>query len=394
MVNKKIVVEAGKHSVFNAPICATVPLEELQGAETFTLVEEGKEESIAAQIEQVGDEARLWWIEQGLSLKQSRVYELVPKSVSAPRYPDGPLGVRRASQVAITEKEGATEVKIGEEFLGSLYFGKDVIRPYFHPIMGPFGSPVTRGFPMIPDVPGETRDHPHHKAFFVAHGEVNGTNNWSDAKDCGRQLAKKVTTSNGAVFGKIEMQNEWVTSGGEKVIDETRTIRFFNLPPSARLIDLMVHFKAEETDVTFGDTKEGGICSLRLATTMDVRRGGRIENSFGGVDEAETWGKRAHWCDYSGPVGGNWVGVAIFDHPHNLRYPTYWHVRNYGLMTANCFGLSYFKRDKSLDGSFLLKAGQELIFRYRIYVHPGNAQSGRVAEKYNNYINPPEVSVE
>ena len=380
MANSRILLEGGKHSVFNAPVCIAVPLKELQGGKSFALVEEGKEEPIPAQIERCGDKALLWWIEQGLSLKQSRIYELTPQDLST-------------SQVAIAKKDGVAEVSVAEDFLGSLYFNKDVIRPYFHPIMGPFGKPVTRGYPMIPDVPGESRDHPHHKAFFVAHGDVNGTNNWSDGEGCGRQVAKDVETSNGAVFGEIKMENEWVTSGGVRVVDETRTIRFYNLPPSARFIDLVVHFKAKETDVTFGDTKEGGICSIRVASTMDGTRGGRIENSFGGVDEAETWGKRAHWCDYSGPVGGNWVGIAIFDHPDNLHHPTYWHVRNYGLMTANCFGLSYFKRDKSIDGSFVLKSGEELIFRYRIYIHPGNAFSGRVAEKYSNYINPPKVAL-
>ena len=381
MAKKKIVVEAGKHSVFNGPVCATLPLEELQGGMSLALVEEGKEEPIPAQIERCGDEARLWWIEPGLSFKQCRVYELVPQSAST-------------SQVAIAEKDGLAEVKLAGDFLGSLSFGKDVIRPYFHPIMGPFGKPVTRGYPMIPDVPGESRDHPHHKALFVAHGDVNGTNNWSDGEGCGRQVVKDIKISNGAVFGEIKMENEWVSNDAKKVVDEVRTIRFYNLPPSARLIDLVVHFKAKETDVKFGDTKEGGICSIRMASTMDVPRGGRIENSFGGIDEAETWGKRAHWCDYSGPVGGNWVGVAIFDHAENLRHPTYWHVRNYGLMTANCFGLSYFKRNKSLDGSFILWAGEELIFRYRIYIHPGNALSGRVVEKYNNYLNPPKVILE
>ena len=61
-------------------------------------------------------------------------------------------------------------------------------------------------------------------------------------------------------------------------------------------------------------------------------------------------------------------GVAIFDHPTSFRYPTWWHVRDYGLMTANPFGLSHFV-DKTADGSYVLAAGGRIRFRYRVLVH-------------------------
>jgi 7-carboxy-7-deazaguanine synthase len=67
-----------------------------------------------------------------------------------------------------------------------------------------------------------------------------------------------------------------------------------------------------------------------------------IENSAGGVGEKECWGKPAAWCDYSGPVEGQTVGIAVMDHPGNLRSPVRWHVRDYGLLTTNCFGESTF----------------------------------------------------
>ena len=69
----------------------------------------------------------------------------------------------------------------------------------------------------------------------------------------------------------------------------------------------------------------------------DADKDGAIVNSYGGSQEMETWGKRAHWCDYVGPVNGKTVGITIMDSPGNFRYPTYWHVRDYGLMTANPF---------------------------------------------------------
>ena len=112
---------------------------------------------------------------------------------------------------------------------------------------------------------------------------------------------------------------------------------------------------------------------MRVATSMDVasEMGGKIENSFGGVNEDETWGKPAQWCDYSGPVAGRKVGIAIMDHPGNWRHPSRYHVRNYGLMTANPFALSYYYDDQTLDGSMTIPAGGESIFRYRLLVHEG-----------------------
>jgi hypothetical protein len=87
------------------------------------------------------------------------------------------------------------------------------------------------------------------------------------------------------------------------------------------------------------------------------------------------------------------VGIAILDHPTNFRHPTYWHVRNYGLMTANPFGLSYFLGDKQMDGSHTLAAGEELVFRYRVLFHTDTTGEANVADKYNDYINPPIVSL-
>ena len=38
---------------------------------------------------------------------------------------------------------------------------------------------------------------------------------------------------------------------------------------------------------------------------------------------AQRWGRRAEWIDYHGPdAQGKTVGIALFDHPANPRYPT------------------------------------------------------------------------
>ena len=88
------------------------------------------------------------------------------------------------------------------------------------------------------------------------------------------------------------------------------------------------------------------------------------------------------------------MGMALMDHPEGFRYPTYWHVRDYGLMTANPFGLSYFYNDPNRRGDYTLRSGESIRFRYRLYIHVGDVREGRVAEKYHDFVNPPEVLVE
>ena len=192
----------------------------------------------------------------------------------------------------------------------------------------------------------------------------------------------------------LETVNDWVGHDGAKVCEDRRTWTFWSLPGSLRLFDLVVEFHATEGPLTFGDTKEGGILTVRVATPMDVPRTGRIANAEGGTDEPETWGKRSAWCDYCGlDEGGNLVGIALLNHPLSFRYPTYWHVRNYGLMGANPFGLKDFYGDKARDGSHSIDAGSKLCFGYRVYIHAGDAEGGHVTDMYHSYANPPVVTV-
>ena len=100
------------------------------------------------------------------------------------------------------------------------------------------------------------------------------------------------------------------------------------------------------------------------------------------------------FANYSLPAWIGWIGAALFDHPDSFRYPTYWHVRDYGLMTANPFGLSYFKNDPAQRGDFTLRQGAALCSFYRLYIHIGDATEGRVGAKYNDFVHPPEVDVE
>ncbi len=84
-------------------------------------------------------------------------------------------------------------------------------------------------------------------------------------------------------------------------------------------------------------------------------------------------------------MAGEDVGIAIFDNPKNLRHPTYWHTRHYGLLAANPFGLKEFTHDRHQEGSYTIAAGESLTLRYRVFIHHGDVHDAHVADAYAKY---------
>ncbi|MHA1730656.1 MAG: PmoA family protein [Promethearchaeota archaeon] len=268
----------------------------------------------------------------------------------------------------------------------------DAVRPYLMPLVGPFGDPVTREYPLKTREGGST-DHVHHRSLWTAWGDVNGADNWSEGFTGVPQVVREVTVADaGYALAHVQADISWMDRDGEEPnLEERRDLFVYNTLGAETILDVRVKFTASHGDVRFGDTKEGGFVAVRVADPIRGSQGGRIENALGMSMEVECWGKRAAWCDYSGIVNGHAVGVAIMDHPDNHGYPTYWHVRDYGLMAANPLAVHDFKHDDSLDGSLTLPAGESLEFRYRVFVHAGDARDAGLGDRYLDFVNPPEM---
>lgn len=294
-------------------------------------------------------------------------------------------GARSTAGVKITEAGKTLKVEINGE-LFTEYNYQDVPRPFFYPVIGPTGDNIARNWPMKDINPDEAKDHVHHKSLWFTHGEVNGQDFWGEGGGSGKIVHDKfVKVESGAKAGVIEDKNKWVARDGKVVCTDTRTHKFYSLP-DGQIMDFEITIHASEGKVVLGDTKEGSM-AIRLAPTMRLAgkvAKGHIVNSEGDKDKS-TWGKRAAWCDYYGPVEGKTVGVAIFDHPKNPKHPTWWHVRDYGLFAANPFGVHDFEKKPAGTGDITIPEGESLTFKYRFYFHKGGAEEAEVAKHYREY---------
>ena len=294
-------------------------------------------------------------------------------------------GTSSSSGVKIDDVDKKLRVTINGK-LFTEYNYQDVPRPFFYPVIGPTGVPVIRHWPMKDINPDEAQDHPHHKSLWFTHGSVNGHDFWAEGNKSGKVVHDKfLKVSSGPEMGEIVSTDKWVALDGKVICTDTRTHKFYNTP-DGQIMDFEVTIHASEGDVVLGDTKEGSM-AIRLTPTMRLKGKvgkGHIVNSEGDTDDS-TWGKRAAWCDYYGPVDGQVVGVAIFDHPSNPKHPTWWHVRDYGLFAANPFGVHDFEQKPAGTGDIKIPEGESLTFKYRFYFHKGDEKQGNVAQRYREY---------
>jgi hypothetical protein len=272
-----------------------------------------------------------------------------------------------------------------------------------HPLRSAEGIVVTRGFPMRQDIPGESKDHPHHRALYYTHGDINGVDFWGEAEYAekapvhvagktyqsseqlpfGRTVFTKLeSVQSGADAGSLRARFNLVGPDGKVMGEETQSYTFRG-DAGTRTIDCEFTIHALKTPLKMGDTKEGTF-GIRLVKALEEPTG-KMLNSEGAVGEKNIWGKRASWVDYSAAVESKQLGIAIFDNPSNPKHPTYWHARGYGLFAVNPFGEHDFYNDPKRDGSITIKPGESLTFRYRVLIHDGDADAAKVADSYAAY---------
>ncbi|MCA8972688.1 MAG: PmoA family protein, partial [Planctomycetes bacterium] len=263
---------------------------------------------------------------------------------------------------------------------------------------------LTRRWPILPAAAGEEKDHPHQRSLWFAHGDVNGHDFWTEGKEAGRivqtSIDAKRTTRDTAL---IRSSNDWIAASGDRVLRDERVLRFVERD-GRRTMDFVVRMIASDGDLVFGDTKEGTM-AIRLTPSMRVE--GKVAKGHllmsTGLRDTKAWGTRAAWLHAQGPPLGasdeTLIGVVMFDHPQNLRHPSWWHARTYGLLAANPFGIHAFTKQSKAPrpkdaGRFALAADKTLTLRYRFLLHQGALEAKDIEHEWAAYESAPQLEVD
>jgi hypothetical protein len=316
-------------------------------------------------------------------------------------------------QVIPRPAEQRVDVIVGGQPFTSYIYPATLAKAVLFPLRAATGTIVTRGYPLEPR-PGERVDHPHHAGLWFNYGDVNGLDFWNnstaikpaDAPKMGTIVHRSVdAVTSGPGEGTLEVTTEWVDVNRKPLLREKA--RFvFRARTDLRSIDRTTTLTALGEPVIFNDNKEG-LIGMRVAralehpsrtpekftdatgraTTVAVLDNtgvtGKYLSSEGKEGDA-VWGTRGRWATLSGVVNGDPVRIAMFDHPKNPGFPTYWHARGYGLFAANPLGQKIFSDGKE-ELNLKLAPGESTTFRHQVLIMSGAAVTQDVEPYYQGF---------
>lgn len=258
-----------------------------------------------------------------------------------------------------------------DKIVWRLNFGSDEPKPNFHPLATIDGKALTAY---------EPTDHPWHRGLWWSWKYINGLNYWEENKETRTspgltQLIGSKTRPSDDFSARITLTIQYHPPGEPALLTETRHLVV--TPPDDKgtyLIDWTSEFTAGDTAVSLdrtpppheGGPRHGGYAglSLRFATAFDDLSCIGI----GGETAAEAaHGKAARWLAIADATSG----IAIFDHPENLRHPQPWYVHN----TAS---MRFFSPSPIFNDPLRIAPGKKITFRYRVMVNSQPVPQGEL----------------
>src|SRR5262245_6333057 len=100
------------------------------------------------------------------------IWRILPALLVLLAYTPSPSVAQKgpAEKVTIRVGKDGIDFLVGKALVTHYVTSDKAPKPYFWPLNAPHGEAITRAWPMVPDVKGEAKDHPHHRSAWFCHG--------------------------------------------------------------------------------------------------------------------------------------------------------------------------------------------------------------------------------
>lgn len=274
------------------------------------------------------------------------------------------IAAAQKPRLTFTNTNGQVTINVNDQSIASyIYQDKLIPRPYFAHVKAPGGIQVTRNHP---PQKGDRDDHATmHPGIWLAFGDLGGADFWRNKAQVKHIKFIQPPVSERNVGSFIQLKRYVRPDASVVCYEEFRFA--IRADQDAYLFVLESHFRSEK-EFYFGDQEEMGL-GIRVATPISEMSGGKLTDSEGRQNAKKIWSNSAAWCDYSGQINEQTIGMTIMSHPTNFR-KSWLHARDYGLLVANPFGRAAMRKGE--PSQVVVKHGETLRLRYAVRIHNGS----------------------
>ena len=304
--------------------------------------------------------------------------------------------VKKSRGAELTQVQNRLEIKVdGRHVLDFIGEPNDLPAPdiktsfyrggYIHPVFTPAGKIVTDDFPS---------DHYHHHGIWFAwtKTEFQGKHPdfWNMGDNTGRVEFEEVGKTWGgpvhAGFTSFQKYVAVIDGASKPALNEEWDVRVYNLGSAEApyfVFDIVATQEcATKSPLILDEYRYGGMGIRGNREWKDKTKVSFLTSE--GKTRADGNATRGRWCHMGGPVDGQLVGIAVLDHPSNFRAPTPMRI-----IPDDPF----FNYAPSQLGRFQIDPGKKFVLRYRYVVSDGPPDPKLLDRLWNDYANPPTVSV-
>lgn len=280
----------------------------------------------------------------------------------------GSLSIAQDNVLSAEQQDQMIIIRIDHATFTCYRYGDGQKYPYFYPVNGPVSGLSLTTESSLP--------YPHHRSLWFGCDRVNDGNYWQEGNDRGQIISRgpEIVENSAAKIFVLD-KCDWRQPGEKTIIEDERNIIITAPSKEIRIIDFKITLTAL-TDIHIQKTNHS-LFSARMHPSFSVQSGGALINSEGDSAEKGTAGQSASWCDYANERFGIMEGLAIFDSPKNIWYPSKWFTRDYGFFSPTNMNW--------LEDDFYLEKSKSITFLYRVVVHSGNSKQANIKELYSQW---------
>lgn len=379
-----IEVAAGNYDRRNYPMFVNLH-DPWQGHDKFGLTRTDTGKALDAQFER-DPRPRLIWLDD----------DLLPAGHTR-RYRLSRMGAMdHFSEVAALDDGRGVLLKAGDKpvlrYNQAVIPSPDPSHPFYkrsgfiHPVYNPLGQPVTDDSP-----PDHMMQHAVWFAWVDTRFENRQVNFWeqgpADGPGGGTGRVENYGVerkSGGTVCGHLRAilhHTDLTAPGGPRlVLKEIWDVRVYNLRDSFLFDFTSTQICAGTSPLLIAKYHYGGMAIRGNRNWFDVKNSEYLTSE--GKTRKDGNLTRPRWVDMYGQIEGKVSGIAILDHPENLRFPQ--PVRLHPAKPYFCF-------TPEALGAFSIQPGTPYVSKYRFCVHVGPPDVAALDRIWNDFAYPAQA---